>query len=675
MLGLFILLAFAVVLPRPITADPGNRIDAKVRIVLSGDYAIWGASHAQVFMDFDVWVEKPDSPVISMIIPFATEVVSVTEGASYETIYNDYLQLSTRVEFPSELGYVHISTRGTLFGSIVAYRSFLYLLGDPLEHLEIEGLSGLFNEQVIFVLPDGSEVAHGYPIPSDYVVEERSIIFTGRALKQTMGIAYQPHDYEVYAFSIALAFIALFIVVSFRGSEIVGFVRGIPGSRYFDKLTKKLGKVDLLKVALFGFIATSSLMLSIALAIGSDPTPNVLILAQPSQATEIAEFVKDEHPNVDVFLPEEWIGIQHFITPFQGASLVIVGDFVYSPAVMNLLSYLKANKVDICLLQESADTELGGVLTKTWEEWITPLEGGFTVKSLSDVGSVVLYQIGEREAMPRVFYLSLADWSQGVKALAVLSVVLVFFASLLFATVATRVRGKSPIIDLGISFVSLLAIFCVVIAVYLEVSRVISLPLVAHAMPPALYGYPLTAMGYIGFGGGNTLRFAAGFSAVALVLLLVHLSKAQELNFALILPATGAFLIVLTLPVTGVMANDLLLSWSGAEAGRAYGIQAVTTFSDVMNLFALPLWSPERGIMMYFFAGIGIAGAKYFRRGVRTMTLIFMALFFARGLTRVGNLDPYTTMGILMPGVLFGLFLLGVAKIVEEVYVFIRSRL
>ncbi|MCS4540974.1 MAG: hypothetical protein HY929_01425, partial [Euryarchaeota archaeon] len=267
-------------------------------------------------------------------------------------------------------------------------------------------------------------------------------------------------------------------------------------------------------------------------------------------------------------------------------------------------------------------------------------------------------------------------YSIWVISLAILSLILIYFASFLASSIATNIKSESILMDLVSNIAFLIIIFGVVQAVYIAVSYLITLPIAAHAVPELYRGTSMTVMGYIGFGGGNVLRFIFGALGFFTTILINDIKNIQNINWKLIPPTLFCLILALLLPIVGPILSDIFLVAAMGEIAQT-GTEVSNTLASLQKPFLVFFTTQEgmisRGILMYFFAGLAIFATKYLHKNSRTVALVLASFFWARGLTRVGNLNPAQFISSILPGVFFGLAIFIIILGIENVLKFLRK--
>ena len=193
--------------------------------------------------------------------------------------------------------------------------------------------------------------------------------------------------------------------------------------------------------------------------------------------------------------------------------------------------------------------------------------------------------------------------------------------------------------------------------IYVTTSLLLAFPLSLHAVISG--AKDVTAVGYLGFGGGSTPRLAAGFAGVLLgVGLTEGAPKIQKTDLAIIL---GFILFVLADPLyLGQFVYQSLLLFVGNFAfgsaftssqslkGFIYGVGSV--FGGSIN----PTYLMSAGKMLYFAGLVPLAYIGRMGRTTTALAVLLCALLIGDGGVRVGEMTPDKTVIAVVPGLFVG---------------------
>ena len=202
----------------------------------------------------------------------------------------------------------------------------------------------------------------------------------------------------------------------------------------------------------------------------------------------------------------------------------------------------------------------------------------------------------------------------------------------------------------------------------------LAFPLSLHAVISG--AKDVTAVGYLGFGGGSTPRLAAGFAGVILGIGLTEgAPRIQKTDLAIII-GIGLFILADPLFLGQFALQGLLLFFGNFPFGSAftssltlkgflYGVGSV--FGGSLNQTYLM----SAGKMLYFAGLVPLAHLRKMGRTTTALAALFCALLIGDGGVRVGEMTPDKTVIAVVPGLVVGfaflILLLGLAAVEKYV--------
>jgi hypothetical protein len=399
-------------------------------------------------------------------------------------------------------------------------------------------------------------------------------------------------------------------------------------------------------------------------------------MSNPDSASSIQKIVESKSVGVNVQI-FSWWGSEPIRSAFslsQEVDLIIVGDLPSGPAAISTIQDFMSSGAALCVLEEFLGTPLADTLNNMY----SPLKTSkFYLTSINEVDLVIQKIIISKFSQPRLLNISYGAWSVGVITLAILITLAVFFASLLASSLIFNMKGVISFRNVLLTIACLVAVYGWTIILYITVSNLINLAVTVHAGPPD-FPRNLVAVGFLGLGGGSLLRAVAGALGLFVTILFYDVQNRIKVNWRLLFPLVAAFLILITLPVTGPVLDDILLVGVAGEftptvtAGKVIDL----TFSASTGIFSLVFSSPEisRGMFQYFFAGVAFLVAVRLSKNLRTIIIFILFPFFTRGLMRIGDLAIIKFLNTIFAGIFFGLIIIIILILLQKIYTKVTAK-
>jgi hypothetical protein len=239
----------------------------------------------------------------------------------------------------------------------------------------------------------------------------------------------------------------------------------------------------------------------------------------------------------------------------------------------------------------------------------------------------------------------------------VLSFVLIFLGWAFLGSLTSEAVLRSDFSHLATVVSFGVFVFLFSETIYVTTSLLLAFPISLHAVISG--AKDVTAVGYLGFGGGSTPRLAAGFLGVIFGISLTKGGpKLEKTDLALILGIT-LFILADPLLLGQFVFQGLLLFFGNFAFGNAFTSSAslksfIYGVGSVFGGSVNPTYLMSAGKMLYFSGLVPLAYLGKMGRTTTTLVALLAALLIGDGGVRVGEMTPQKTLIAVVPGLVVG---------------------
>jgi hypothetical protein len=405
------------------------------------------------------------------------------------------------------------------------------------------------------------------------------------------------------------------------------------------------------------FLLCSILMVTAAAVAGPFPNEKAYVVAAPSSVGPIHRSLLSFEGSVTIVTPSQDYSDFEVMSSIADFNLAVISDYstLGLPTISGFIIRGLAN-VPVIVMDNRTD--------HTFATEINALYGDKVIK-VADARNLTpseTQRIAEDlTANSRLRVLGLTLSADGFKYLlaaeGVLSFVLIFLGWAFLGSLASESKLRSDFAQLGTVVSAGVFVFVFSEVIYVTTSLLMAFPISLHAVISG--AKDITAVGYLGFGGGSTPRLAAGFLGVILGIALTKGSpRIEKTDLAII---SGIVLFILADPLfLGQFAFQALLLFFGNFAfgsaftsslslkGFIYGVGSVFGGS------VTPTYLMSAGKMLYFSGLVPFAYLGRMGRTTTTLVALLAALLIGDGGVRVGEMTPTKTVIAIVPGLIVG---------------------
>ncbi|UCH38102.1 MAG: hypothetical protein JSV76_02770, partial [Candidatus Bathyarchaeota archaeon] len=501
---------------------------------------------------------------------------------------------------------------------------------------------------------------------------------------------YQPSYWELNAIIIMLVLIGIIIVIAYLS---VSYRRPgqsqIPGImfllNFWQQLSNRLSKVNTLKMFQL-FIICAILMVSLSLAAGPEPRLKLYVFTHIEEEAEgITQYIEEQGGVAITSLDE--ISDLEAMTNLGIFSGIIIGargaNVFFTSTNPDLVKYLSdyvypaLNAIPYILIIDH--TIEPGFPEPVDPAAVTNLQQRYPGLKTSVIN---ISRLGQemnrlrRFKRPNAFGLNLPVDLFNVAAALVglLSFILLFLGLASFSSKVVE-AGKAPGLQ-GFTTVLFYAvsIFIFTQTVFSLCGLLLAYPLGLHATIPKV-----TAIGLLGFGGGNRPRLFAGIGGM-LFGTIITAKQGSRISVTGIIAIITILLFLVIDPLTnGIffyeLAMVLLVAPIPLPAIETWSIVRyfLGTITRLFGAWASPVYGISLGITLYYTGAISFYAFSKVTKGSATLLLIFSAFATARGYIRIADMSTWKAIASMIPGVFAGLLFFGVFLFIDQVEISIRK--
>jgi hypothetical protein len=407
-------------------------------------------------------------------------------------------------------------------------------------------------------------------------------------------------------------------------------------------------------------------MISISFVAGPDPRPKVYVLVStPENAGIISSFLEAEG-FVAITTFDEMTEIE-LLSNLGVFSAVVVGDFIIpTQSLVKKYVYPAFDQIPrILILNSYALSDFSDELNLRYEDKIS------NVINLEDLRP--LFPMIKSRANALGLEVGLGTFA-GVSALVGLGSLIMVFLGLSFLAAKLIETGKKPgISGFAEAIVYTFLYFAFTQAIYIACSVLLAMPLGLHTGSSKV-----TAIGFIGLGGGSRPRMLAGLAGF-LYGAIVSLKRGPKLDKTGIVAILIIGFIILVDPLTSglifyefilLFMTDLGPVFEVSLAGWSYIRAFLYNIGGAFGGWVSQNYGISSGIMLYFTGAIPFCLFPRMKKSTGTVLLFFSAFCVAQGGIRIADMIALKTVASSIPGIVSGsLFagLFGFMSVVENV--------
>lgn len=502
---------------------------------------------------------------------------------------------------------------------------------------------------------------------------------------------YQPNYWELNAIIVMLVLISIVIViaylsVNYRRSGQSQFLVVSPLMNFLQQLSNRLSNVNTTKMFQL-FIICALLMVSLSLAAGPEPRLKLYVFSHLEEEAEGISSYIEELGGVAITSLDE-ISDLETLTNLGVFSGIIIGargaNVFFTSTNPNLVEYLTDyvypafDAIPYILIIAHSIDEPSAIETVD-PTAVTNLQQRYPGLKISVIN---ISRLGQemnrlrRFKRPNAFGLNLpVDFFNVVAAfVGLLSFILLFLGLASFSSKVVE-AGKTP----GLQGFTTVLFYAVSIFIFTQTifslsSLLLAYPLGLHATIPKV-----TAIGLLGFGGGNRPRLLAGIGGM-LFGTIITAKQGSRISLNGIIAIFTILLFLVIDPLTnGIffyeLAMVLLVAPIPLPAIETWSMVRyfLGTITRLFGAWISPVYGISLGITLYYAGAISFYAFSKVTKGSATLLLIFSAFATARGYIRIADMAPWKAIASLIPGVFAGLLFFGVFLFIDKLEISIRK--
>lgn len=666
-----------------------STIDVTVQIFLGGRYDLFDSDihhEVEVLIAVNLSEQLTSTYVVSAVPSFSlTEVIDLPDGAYFTYGFWGYPPRGIlRVYIPANQSNSFFRLKGYLSGPSVLWRNI-----PEIHFLNVtSSLQTYTPYRLILVPPSGSKVLKIYSHRYQNLVYQmglynghKSFMISQEHPESPVVILYEPENWEVNALVVML--ITLFAVFMLphlfskveRSSVRLQFLTGTHKllssiatlKTTLKRLYSRISNIDSRKL-LEIYVLCAILMVSVSFTFGPDPRLKIYVLAStPENADAIAGFASRQGVySITVF---DEMNEFKTLVDLGVVSAVIVGDF-FPPddIVVRRYIYPALDSVSrIIVIEEFAYSTFSTELQRRYADTTE------IVERLGNLGSV-FYRLPRRT---NVLGLDVdpAIYVAASIFVGLCSFVLVFFGIAFLAFRVIEV-GKKP----GVGGFPEAVLYSVVVFVFSQIiytvcSVLLATPLGLHASTPKV-----TAIGFLGFGGGSRLRMLAGFFGF-LFGSFVSMKGGLRLDKVGLASFLAVTFFVIVDPFTGgiIFYEFILLFTIGPTVEYGYAAWSYVraflySIGFAFGAWVSPTYAISSGIILYYAGAISCWLFTKLKKSTAMVLLLSSSFWIAQGSIRVADMNPWRAVASVVPGIIAALFFTAIFCFLNFIETVIRDK-
>lgn len=677
---------------------PANILNIHIWVFLSGSYQLLDTDvRDEVIVNVTATLTDPPTvpyEIYFFNIPFSLEYPIPKENLDPPDAYATYGFWGSpptgflMIRLPANTSYFSIKLEGHQYGKSVFWRNSAEMM--PLNVNSSVTSATLY--RLLLVPPPSSKIlsvySRAYPnldYTEDNIEGHRCIVVTTWV---PFVVMYESETWEVCAFLVMfITILAIFVVpYALRSNKIriapskwiVMFSSRIQKLLHkpillLKRLYQRLLKLDSSKL-LTAYFLCSLLMISTSFVAGPDPRLKVYVFASNREtADSISDFVHSQGGVTVTTLDE--LGDLRTLANVGVFSAAIIGNFLPpSESQANLKIYPALDNIPNIIISNVTGW-------RAYEEFSSEIEKRYADKTtvVNDLTSfgAALRHVEKREnalgldVSPNIYI--------GVSAFVGLCSFILVFLGLAFVASKLIEIGKKPGIrgfPEAIAYTVLYFVFTQII--YIACSVLLAMPLGLHT---SRLEAKVTAVGLLGFGGGGRPRMFAGLAGF-LFGAFISLKGGLKLDKAgLISLLVAGFFIIVDPLTSGIIFHEFILLYTvGPYLETAVATQSyVKTFLGEIGValggWASPTYGLSTGTILYCAGIIPFYLFAKLERSTSTVLLFSCAFFAASGGVRIADMNPWSAVASLIPGIVAGFIFAALFSLISLAEKVIRTKI
>jgi len=191
----------------------------------------------------------------------------------------------------------------------------------------------------------------------------------------------------------------------------------------------------------------------------------------------------------------------------------------------------------------------------------------------------------------------------------------------------------------------------------------------------------VTAVSLLGLGGGSRPRMFAGLAGF-LFGALISLKEGLKLDKAGLISLLVAGFFIIVDPLTGgIIFHEFILLYTvgpyfeTAVATQSYVKTFLAEIGIALGGWASPTYGLSTGTILYCAGTIPVCLFAKLERSTATVLLFSCAFFAASGGVRVADMNPWSAVASLIPGVVAGFIFAGIFSLISLAETVIRTKI
>ena len=501
---------------------------------------------------------------------------------------------------------------------------------------------------VIVPQPFSTQIYDVYPPSNQNAVSQQEVIGGTQYYSlhfpptlENVVVYYQQPYRDAYFFGYLIAVGAFFLMIPI----LMRTTRRI-ATNHLHALTSRLHRPRLSmnsKRWLTLFVLTSLFMISVAFLFGPSPTPRVFLAATPDTAKQLAPLFKQA--GVSYFTPAQVTGTDKFDTMSTLGSFdaIVLSDYpppLYTSGLTSAFHIIA----------------LANYLPPSTLSTLEALYPNYQLTVINDPSALTaaLSQIPPR-SNPLGIHVSQGLYNRIVQLEGLLSFVVPFLALAFFSSAVIEGGGRGlGGIGEAVAF-SVLAFFFSQI-IYIVSTLFLGLPVGLHASTSP----EVTAVGYLGFGGGSRPRMVAGSLGFLCGMFTSRIGRSKlDLAGLAVFTFVTIFFIIDPLRLGGLLGQYGLYSFTGETNGvggvSGGGVRSmIGTSMTLFGDYTTAGYYAQHGASLFYVGAVPFAVYSKLGKTTSTFLGLFAAFAAGSGFIRIADMIPLKSVASVIPGVAVG---------------------
>jgi len=515
-------------------------------------------------------------------------------------------------------------------------------------------------------------VGHSTPLPS--IVQKGASNVTFSVPSGVYFIVMQSHLFfpaSVAVTLVAAIFLILLALGLFARSRkvfdplwnrfvgVLSSLRPLASKMSIQDKVRQPHRASLARTMLIMFITCAILMIAIAAIAGPDPQTKVYVIATPSQANLIHKNLLPIRSNLQMITPAQDFSDFAVMSSVGDFNIAVISSFptVNLPEVSYFVLPNLGN-VPVIVVDNTSDPLFATQVSALYTNRVIHVANAANLSS-SDVRRIsIALNAATGQKNPFGVQIGGTSFKLVVVIEAGFSFLLVFLGWSALGLYAAEANNENSLQRLALMIALGVFVFYFSETTYVLTSSLLRFPLSLHAVISGAKS--ITAVGYLGFGGGSTPRLLAGAVGILFGSFIGGWnSRFSKRGFGIMI---AIIVLIIANPfLLGQLAfQGILLYAGGMTIGTAYSSaltfkQFLYTIGSGVGGNVSPVYLMSAGKILAFAGLVPLAFLNKMPKITASFTVLFCAIAVGVGGIRVGEMTPTKTVIAVVPGLMSGL--------------------